>query len=88
MTNINSDINMVNIETTENNKKKSNPNSKAILQLIQQKAKELKLQDPTIKHRTAIALVSEEYRKQNGTIRKPKTSTKCKCKKYKQSKIK
>ena len=76
------DMNMNEIEHT---KKKTNPNSIAILQFIQQKVKEMKLQDPTIKHRTAIALVSEEYRKQNNTIRKKSTTTiKCiKCKKCK-----
>ena len=70
---------------TANIKNKTNPNSIAVLQFIQQKVKEMKLQDPTIKHRTAIALVSEEYRKQNGTIRKKSTTTnKCtKCKKCK-----
>ena len=80
MTNINSDTNMIGIDNTEIIKKKANPNGIAVLQQIQQKVKEMKLKDPTLKHRTAIVLVSEEYRKQNGTIRKLKTSTKCKCK--------
>ncbi len=77
---MNSDIDMNN----KINKKKSNPNGVAVLQLIQQKVKEMKQQDSTIKHRTAIALVSEEYRKQNRTIRKVKNNIKCnKCKKCK-----
>jgi hypothetical protein len=83
MTNANSDINM-NDTIHEIKKKKPNSNSIAVLQQIQQKVKEMKLQDSTVKHRTAIALVSEEYRKQNGTVRKIKNNTKCtKCKKCK-----
>ncbi len=90
MTNTNSDINMNNINTSSISKtKKPNPNGIAVLQLIQQKVKELKLQDPTIKHRTAVALVSEKYRNQNGTVRKIKLNTKCsKCKCKKQNKVK
>lgn len=82
MTNINSNTNMNETVNIESEKKKANPNSVAILQFIQQKVKEIKLQDLSIKHRTAVALVSKEYRKQNGTIRKMKNSNKCnKCKK-------
>lgn len=87
MTNTNSDINMNDTNATMSKPKKPNPNGIAVLQLIQQKVKEIKLQDPSIKHRTAVALVSEEYRKQNGTVRKIKPSStkcrKCKCKKHK-----
>ena len=46
----------------------------------------MKQQNPDIKHRAAIALVSEQYRNQNGTIRKNKTSKQCKCKNCKKSK--
>jgi len=63
-------------------KKQPHPNGIAVLFYIQQKVKEMKIQNPT--HRTAVALVSEEYRKQNSTVRKIKNSTKCKkCKKCK-----
>ena len=58
MTNTNSDITINESINIENIKKKANSNSIAILQLIQQKVKDL-----TIKHRAAVNLVSEEYRK-------------------------
>ena len=85
MTNINSDSNMTDLTNSEIKKKKSNLNGIIVLQYIQQQVKEMKQQNPGIKYRTAIALVSEQYRNQNGTIRKNKTSKKCKCKKCKKS---
>ena len=84
MTNSNNDIKM---NDTISKPKKLNPNCIVVLQLIQQKVKKIKLQDSSIKYRTAVALVSEEYRKQNGTVRKIKSNSikckKCKCKKHK-----
>jgi hypothetical protein len=85
MTNTNSDSNMTDVTNSEIKKKKSNPNGIIVLQYIQQQVKEMKEQNPNLKHRVAIALVSEQYRKQNGTIKRNKTSAKCKCKKCKTS---
>jgi hypothetical protein len=57
-------------------KHNAHPTSVAVLQHIQQKIRELKQQNPTIKHKTAVALVSEEYRKQHNSIRHFKKTNK------------
>lgn len=46
-----------------------NENGVSILMQIQARARQLKDEDPTLKHRTAIAIAGQEYRDYHGTPR-------------------
>lgn len=50
-------------------KKGPHPNGISTLQQIQEQVRQLKLQNPGMKHREAIALAGANYREQNGTTR-------------------